>query len=124
MPFLTAIRRSLPAYPPGTPERIILDFLLANGIGRANAKPWSTIEAELRRHGFVWRLQQFQQGLLKDSREGDMYIGSNDHAPYKGYFIIADQDDATLMAEWYQKRIATEQARLNNLNALIAAEWP
>jgi|GEM_PF-1629526 len=124
MPFIDAIHQSLGHYPAGTPERIILDFLLANGVGRANAQPWASISAELNRHGFDWRLQKFQQGLLKVSREGDMYIGSNDHGPFKGYFIISERADANLMAEWYRKRMATEQSRLDNLEGLINQQWP
>jgi len=124
MPFVDAIRQSLSHYPVGTPERIILDFLLENGVGRANAQPWAAIEAELMRHGFDWRIQKFQQGLLKTSREGDMYIGSNDRLPYRGYFIISEPGDANLMAEWYRKRMATEQARLDNLTGLINQQWP
>ena len=124
MPFLTAIQNSLNNYLAGTPERIILDFLLANGVGRINAQPWSAIQTELANHGFDWRLQTFQQGLLKASRVGDMYIGSNDHAPYRGYFIIAEREDAELMADWYRRRMAAEQARLDNLEALIQNEWP
>ena len=123
MPFLSTIRESLNFFQIGTPERIILDYLLAEGVGRNNAKPWRNIESELSRHGFDWNIQKFQQGLLKASREGDMYIGSNDHLPFRGYFIIADQEDANLMAKWYKKRIDAEQSRLDNLNSLIQKEW-
>ncbi len=53
-----------------------------------------------------------------------MYIGSNDHGPFKGYFIISERADANLMAEWYRKRMATEQSRLDNLEGLINQQWP
>ena len=123
MPFLSSVQESVIHYTEGTPERIILDYLLAHGVGRANAQPWSAIEAELSRYGFEWRLQTFQQGLLKASREGDMYIGSNDHGEYRGYFIIADRKDAELMADWYKRRISVEQSRLDNLTNLMQLEF-
>ncbi len=124
MPFLQDVQQSVAHFPQGSPERLILEYLLQHGVGRANAQPWAEIQAHLHQHGFDWRLQKFQQGLLKASREGDMYIGSNDHLPYRGYFIIADREDAELMAEWYQRRIATEQARLNHLTQLMNVQWP
>lgn len=124
MPFLQTIQQRVAGYPVGSPERVILEFLLQNGVGRANAQPWQVIERHLRRHGFDWRVQTFQQGLLKDSREGEMYIGSNVHPPYRGYFIIADRQDAELMADWYQRRIAREQEHLDHLNQLIHQQWP
>lgn len=124
MPFLESIRQRVATYPPGSAERLILDYLLQNAVGRADARPWSAIEAHLQQHGLEVRLQTFQQGLLKNSREGDMYIGSNDHNPYRGYFIIAERQDAELMAQWYNRRIATEQERLNHLTQLINQQWP
>ena len=124
MPFLQAIQQRLPHYPPGSTERLILDFLLQHGIGRQNAQPWRVIDAHLQQHGINIRVQTFQNGLLKASREGDMYIGSNDHRPFNGYFIIADQEDAELMADWYQRRIAREQQRLATLQQLIQQQWP
>lgn len=124
MPFITEINNWINAYEAGSPERVILEFLRDNAVGRANAKPWSAIHAELDRHGYDWRLQKFQQGLLKASREGDLYIGSNDHGAYKGYFLIADREDAQLMESWYRRRMETERARLENLQGLVDAEWP
>jgi len=124
MPFLQSVQQQVAQYPAGSPERLILDFLLQNGVGRANAQPWLVIEDHLRQKGFDWRVQTFQQGLLKDSREGDMYIGSNDHPPYSGYFIIAEREDAKLMADWYQRRIAREREHLDHLNRLIVQQWP
>jgi hypothetical protein len=124
MPFLHDVQQTVGHYPQGSPDRLILEFLLQHGVGRANAQPWPAIQAHLQLHGFEWRLQTFQQGLLKISREGDMYIGSNDHQPYRGYFIIADREDAELMADWYARRIVAEQARLDHLTHLINLQWP
>jgi len=124
MAFLSSVQQWIAKYVPGSPERIILEFLQRNGAGRQNAQPWAAIEAELSRHGYDWRLQTFQQGLLKQSREAELYIGSNDHGEFRGYFLIADQEDAELMANWYRRRIAVEQTRLDNLEALIQQEWP
>jgi len=53
-----------------------------------------------------------------------MYIGSNDHQPYRGYFVIAEREDAELMADWYQRRMAREQEHLGHLNQLIVQQWP
>jgi hypothetical protein len=124
MPFLDSVRQRINQYAPGSAERLILEFLLQHGVGRHNAQPWGTIEAHLQGQGLQVRLQTFQQGLLKESREGDMYIGSNDHEPSRGYFIIADRGDADLMAQWYQRRIATEHARLQHLTDLMNQQWP
>jgi hypothetical protein len=124
MPFLQSIQQRVATYPPGSPERLILDFLLQNGVGRAHAQPWEAIQDHLRQHGFNWRVQTFQQGLLKESREGDMYIGSNDHLPYRGYFIIAEREDAHLMSEWYERRIAKEREHLDRLTQLTNQQWP
>jgi len=68
--------------------------------------------------------QTFQQGILKRTRECDLFIGSNDHGIAKGYFLIQDQADAEIMRDWYAKRINVEVARLKNLRAqALAVGW-
>lgn len=115
MPFLTSARDRASSLPTGSREKIILDYLLSNAIGRANAKPWKLISAHLATHGISIAQQTFQQGLLKESRENDIFIASTDHGRSKGYYLIEEPDDATLMKDWYENRISAEQARLENL---------
>lgn len=122
--FIESIKKHVASLPDGMPEKILLDFLLANCVGHTNAKPWDVIDRHLQRHGIHWRAQDFQQGLLKQSREGPMYIGSNDHGDSRGYFLIESPEDAEVMAAWYRKRIATEQQRLNHLMVLREVQWP
>jgi hypothetical protein len=96
----------------------LLDFLIANAIGNLNAQPWSAIEAHLLLHGHHLSQTSFQQGLLKESRETDFFIGSFDHDP-RGYFLIDTEPDAVLMREWYDARIAKEQARVASLRRQV-----
>ena len=123
MSFVSATENLLSHYPEDAPERILLTYLLNNAVGRENAKPWRIIEGVLAQNGHDWRVQKFQQGLLKKSREGQAYIASNDHGEFRGYFIIDERADAELMADWYRERIATEQQRLDHLEGLILDEW-
>lgn len=103
---------------------MILEFLIKNATGRHNAQPWSALEAHLTHHGVTIRQQTFQQGLLKRSREGQLFIGSNDHGVGRGYFLIQDKEDAEVMRQWYLRRIQVEQGHLNQLVALIEHQWP
>lgn len=123
MPFIDSIRENIGNYPPGSVNRIVLDYLLENAVGRVNARGWPAIDAHLRSHGIEIRQQTFQYGLIKASREGDMYIGSYDKNPCRGYFIIADQEDAELMASWYEARIQRETQHLDHLRELIVEQW-
>ena len=41
-----------------------------------------------------------------------------------GYFLIQERVDAVTMRDFYRKRIAGEQANLENLEILIQLEWP
>jgi hypothetical protein len=105
--------------PVGGAERLILEFLLQNGIGRHNAQTWATLDKHLRQNGHHIRQQAFQQGLLKRSRESSVFIGSNDHGEGRGYFLIQDREDAELMRQWYCRRIQVEQEHLDQLDRLI-----
>ena len=115
MPFVAAARARVANLPKGSEERIILEFLLNNGVGRANAQPWNQIEAHLAAHGITMSQQKFQQGLLKETRENDIFIGSNDHGHARGYFLIEDISDAEMMRDWYTRRMRVEKSRLDNL---------
>jgi hypothetical protein len=123
MPFLDEAKLHVQKLPVGSVERCILAFLLANAVGRHNAVTWPTIEKHLQRHGHSIRQQTFQQGLLKQSREGSVFIGSNDHGEGRGYFLIQDREDAEVMRVWYLRRIQVEQGHLDQLDHLIALHF-
>jgi predicted RNA-binding protein YlxR (DUF448 family) len=124
MPFLSAAQSHVQTLAPASADRLILEFLLANAVGRHNAQPWSALDTYLRRHGVSIRQQTFQQGLLKKSREGELFIGSNDHGVGRGYFLIQDREDAEIIRQWYLRRIQVEQGHLDQLEALIQQQWP
>jgi len=122
MAFTNSALLRVAALPPNQPERIVLEFLLQQGTGRANAQPWSALEAHLARNGVLMSQRAFQQGILKATRENEIFIASNDHGASRGYFLIVDQQDAEIMRDWYVNRIATETARLNALRRNAQAE--
>jgi predicted RNA-binding protein YlxR (DUF448 family) len=124
MPFLSAAQSHVQTLQPGSADRLILEFLLQNAVGRHNAQPWSAVDTHLNNHGVSIRQQTFQQGLLKKSREGEVFIGSNDHGIGRGYFIIQEREDAEIIRQWYLRRIQVEQGHLDQLEVLIQQQWP
>jgi hypothetical protein len=96
----------------------ILCYLKEHAMGSSNAKSWNKISSAL---GLTISKNTFQQGLLKKSREGNLFIGSNDHGESSGYFIIDDAKDAEIMMCWYRRRIAVEQRHLDHLMMLNQA---
>ena len=124
MPFVEAARERARALPANDPMRIILEYMLRHAVGMQNSKPWSVIQDELDNHGIGMTQTKFQQTILAQTRSGDIFIASNDHGRSRGYFLIQDRADAFAMRNWYEARIAAEQANLTNLNNLIHAEWP
>jgi hypothetical protein len=124
MPFLNSAQAYTQQLPAGSVERVLMEFLLQNAVGRHNSQPWSALDAHLQQHGHTIRQQTFQQGLLKRSREGEIFIGSNDHGIGRGYFLIRDREDAEIMRQWYLRRIQIERGHLNQLDALINQQWP
>jgi hypothetical protein len=123
MPFIHDAKNYAQTLTPGSTERLILDYLLENGVGRHNAQPWSAIETHLEKRGKTIRQQTFQQGLLKKSRECSLFIGSNDHGEGRGYFLIQDREDAEIIRNWYQRRIQVEQEHLDHLDKLITQQF-
>ena len=124
MPFVSAARTAVQKLPANDATRIVLLYLLKHGVGCHNAKPWSKIQEELDDHGITMTQTEFQQTILKDTRAGEIFIGANDHGRSRGYFLIQERVDAVTMREFYRKRIAAEQANLQNLERLIQIEWP
>lgn len=108
-------------YEPGSVEAIILDYLRKNAVGRKNAKTWPKIARHLEKNKAHCRCQRFQNGLLKDSREDRLFIGSHD---CHGFFIIQEPEDAQLMIDFYRKRIEKETERLEHLRSLCEQQWP
>ena len=124
MPFLNAAQIYIQQLPACSADRLIMEFLLQNAVGRHNSQPWGALDAYLSQHDIHIRQQTFQQGLLKRSREGKVFIGSNDHGIGRGYFLIQDREDAEVMRQWYLRRIQIEQGHLDQLQALINQQWP
>jgi hypothetical protein len=79
MSFVNSAIHRASVLPAADEERIVLEFLIANGVGRSNAQPWRVIQEHLKKHGVSMQQQRFQQGILKRTRENDVFIGSNDH---------------------------------------------
>lgn len=109
---------------PGDPMRVLLEYLLQNARGRVNAKTWPAIDRHLRENGVGVSKEQFQQTLLKRTRNGRIFIGSNDHGSGRGYFLIQDREDAAVAREFYTRRIEVQQENLNRLDELIEQTWP
>lgn len=123
MSFLPSVKRKASDPRTSVVHKCILDFLIANAVGSANAQPWEAIEIHLAACGYTLSQNAFQQGLLKHSRENGYFIGSFDSMP-RGYFIIDSQHDAELMRDWYRARISKEEARVRSLTAdATAVGW-
>jgi hypothetical protein len=120
MSLLSAVRQKAADPRTSVVHKCILDFLIANAVGSANAQPWEAIEIHLAGCGYTLSQNAFQQGLLKNSRENGYFIGSFDSIP-RGYFIIDSQHDAELMRNWYRARISKEEARIKSLTADAAS---
>jgi hypothetical protein len=119
MPFVDSARATVQELAEGHPKRIVLEYLLENALGRHQARPWPELAAHLNEHGISMTREQFQQTILAETRSGDIFIGSNDHSPGRGYFLIHDRADADFAREFYTRRIAAQQANLDQLDRLI-----
>ncbi|TAE89488.1 MAG: hypothetical protein EAZ81_12975 [Verrucomicrobia bacterium] len=119
MPFAESARAATQNLTEESHLRIVLDYLLNHGLGRANARPWSDIENHLTSRGIQMSQTQFQQGVLAYTRSGDIFIGSNDHSP-RGYFLIQERGDFDTAREFYVRRIAAQQTNLDHLDSLLA----
>jgi hypothetical protein len=111
MSFIPAVRREIGGRQPNDPIRLVLEFLLQNGVGRSNSKPIGDIITHLQANGVNITPTVFQQTILSDSRSSDYYIGSGS----RGYFLIDNRGDAERMRDFYESRIIAEQANLDNL---------
>ena len=121
MPFITEARVILPTLPVGSANHAILEFLITNALGRANAKSWDTIESHCASIGIPVNKLDFQQGFLAETRDEQIFIGSSSH----GYFIIEDRADAIQAANFYRSRIARQQEHVDHLADLVVASgWP
>jgi hypothetical protein len=94
--------------------RITLEYLLRHGVGRQNPCSLPEIVAHLNGEGVDISETGFQQTILKDTREGEVFIASSN----RGYFLIADEQDAIVMRDFYAHRIEAESRNLRNLQRL------
>ena len=124
MPFVASAKARIKELSAGDRTRIVLEFLLKHAVGVENAKPWPAIQNRLNKLGVRMTVQVFQQTILRATREGEIFIGSNDHGLGKGYFLIKNKNDAETMKKFYDKRIASEKANLKKLKRLIKIQWP
>ena len=122
MSFLPNAQAALASGNLGLNETAILTYLLANAVGRANAKSWRVIELYLTNlpTPIVMEMQEFQHGLLAASRADDYFIGSSN----KGFFIIDSEDDAKASASYYDSRIQAETTHLNQLRRICRNHNP
>ncbi len=98
-------------------ERKILEVMLEHCVGRANAKNWGELERLFEQRGIRVSRNVFQQ--QHTDRQGDIFVGSNDHGEVRGYFLIQDLQDAQIMRGWYENRMAATRANMDNLDRLI-----
>jgi hypothetical protein len=103
--------------PPGKPcNHAILDCL-----GAGNAKWWEAIEPHCNQKRVVVDKQDFPQGFLAETSDGDIFIGSCSRV----YFIIQNRDGAVVAADFYRVRIARQQQHLTHLeNSVRQPGWP
>src|SRR5437660_12883341 len=99
MPFIDDVDAAVAEREPDDPFRITLDYMRREAVGRQNAKPWPFIEVELAKNGLYMSPNQFQQTVLQETRSGTIFIGSTDHGPFRGCFLIADREDAEVARE-------------------------
>lgn len=98
-------------------ERKIIEVMLEHCAGRENAKTWTELELLFEQRGIRVSRNAFQQ--QHTDRQGDIFIGSNDRGEVSGYFLIQDLQDAEIMRNWYENRMASTQANMDNLDRLI-----
>lgn len=111
MSFIPAVQREVARRAANDPVRITLEFLLQNGIGRANSVSIGTIIQHLQTFGITMTPNGFQQSILAESRGSDFFIGSGN----RGLYLIDSEADAARMRDFYQNRIRAEQHNLDNL---------
>lgn len=99
-PFAADVNAHMSTLPKGSIEHILYRYLFRNAVGRTNVKTWGAIKAHLSASGHTLSKTGFQQGILKRSRAGTIFIASHDNGPYRGYFLIDSQQDAELMRDW------------------------
>lgn len=124
MAFSNSATAAINDLPPEDPQRVVLEYFLQHARGRSNAKTWDQIEAHLSTTEVHLTREQFQQGILANTRSGEIFIGSNDRNPGAGYFLIETREDAEFAREFYARRIAAQQTHLSHLDELIEQEWP
>lgn len=116
MAFLVAAKRKITTLQKSDPLRITLEYLVKNAVGWKNARPQSEIVEHLARKGKRMSINKFQQTILKQTRESDVFIASSQN----GCFLIGNQSDAEVMRDFYENRIQAEQRHVNHLKSLAS----
>jgi hypothetical protein len=100
--------------------RITLEEMDTRGhIGRSNPITLPSIVAAVNsRLNSPLTQTQWQTLVLKRSRTGTCFIGSGS----RGYYIIDTIDDAITMRDFYESRIRSEQAHLDNLRRQVRTQ--
>jgi len=114
MPFTQSARQLVQRLPATDALRITLDYMLGNAVGHANATPMQNIIDHLASNGCPMSREQFQQTILKQTRETDVFIGSST----SGLYLIETIDDARAARDFYENRIQAEQTHLDTLRQL------
>jgi len=76
MPFADDAEQIIHQLSPGNPWRLTLEYLLACGKGRNNARPMGAVLAHLRANSVELTGPRFQTTVLKQTRLGSIFIGS------------------------------------------------
>jgi hypothetical protein len=101
----------------GKDQKMFLDFLLQNCVGKQNAKSirsiLETLQPKLKRN---YTRGSFQQSILVPLKgHNDFCVGTD---PKHGVYFIVDGDDATTAINFYRNRIRVEQKHLRNLKTI------
>ena len=114
MPFADEAEQIMHQLPQGNPLRLTLEYLLACGKGRKNARPMGAVLGHLSANGVQLTGPRFQTTVLKQTRLGSIFIGSGP----RGFFLIETPEDAIVMRDFYESRIKSEQQQLDHLREL------
>lgn len=120
MPFKTAVQAYLDTLDPDGQEFKVLSYLHKNGIGTSKAKSWGKIQEFAKIDPDEYSKEDFQNGLLAESRQNKFFICSNN----RGYFIPESINDITVAKHYYESRIESMLRNLNNLLAVTLVAYP
>lgn len=120
MPFKLAVQTYLDTLDPDCHEFRILNYLHKNGIGSSKAKSWSKIQEFAKIDPEEYSKEDFQNGLLAESRQNQFFICSNN----RGYFIPESINDIMIAKHYYESRIESMLSNLNKLLSISLVAYP